>query len=93
MTEAATIALTDFHNRPGEVIDRSQAGPVRLTKRNRPFAFVVSADWFERAERALEELHGRRRVLDAQSLDPADRAFIMANGPDDEEVRTDAWRS
>lgn len=93
MADPATIALTDFHNRPGEAIDRSQAGPVTLTKRNRPYAVVVSADWFGRAERAMAELHGHRRVLDAGSLADADRDFIMAHGPTHDEVETGTWRT
>lgn len=93
MTENATVALTDFHSRPGEVIDRSQAGPITLTKRNRPYAVVVSADWFGRAERAMDELHGRRRVLDAGDLHDADRDFIMAHGPTNEELGTGTWRT
>lgn len=91
MTKPATIALTDFHARPGEAIDRSQAGPVRLTKRNRAYAVVVSADWFERAERAMEALHGHRRVLDSRSLTDDDHAFVLANGPSGEAIATDTW--
>ena len=93
MADAARVALTEFHNRPGEIIDRSQAGPVTLTKRNRPYAVVVSAEWFGRAARAMEELHGHRRVLDAGNLADADRDFIMAHGPTDDEVESGTWRS
>lgn len=93
MGDTATIALTDFHNRPGEAIDRSQAGPVTLTKHKRPYAVVVSADWFGRAKQAMAELHGQRRILDADSLADADRDFIMKHGPTNGEVETDTWRS
>jgi prevent-host-death family protein len=77
---SARVALTDFHAKPGEIIDRSQAGPVTLTKRNRAYAVVVSADWFERAEEALRAHHGNRRVLVSDDLSAADRDFILANG-------------
>ena len=93
MAGPVSIALTDFHARPGEAIDRSQAGPVRLTKRNRAYAVVVSAEWFDGAGRARAGHHRRRRVLDAHALGDDDRAFIMANGPTDEEARADTWRS
>lgn len=93
MGEVVTVPLTEFHNRPGEVLDRSQAGPITLTKRNRPYAVVVSADWFGRAEKALDALRGHRRVVDAHDLSDADREFLIAHGPTADEVETNTWRT
>lgn len=89
----SSVALTEFHAKPGEVIDRSQAGPITLTKRNRAYAVVVSADWFDRAEQAMAARHGNRRVVAAENLSDEDRDFILEHGPTDEEVRTGEWRS
>lgn len=90
---ADEVTLTKFHASPGAMVDRSQRAPVKLTKHNRTYAVVVSADWFEKAEQALAALHGNRRVLDAHDLSPEDRDFLMANGPAPDEIEADAWRS
>ena len=50
-----TVNLTDFHKTPGVYVDKSQLAPVILTKRNRRFAAVVSADYLDRAEVARSD--------------------------------------
>jgi prevent-host-death family protein len=90
---ADTVSLTAFHARPGEAVDRSQQRPVKLTKRNRTYAVVVSADWFERAADALDAVHGRRRAIRATEMTEDDWTFLETNGPTRDEVEADAWRT
>lgn len=88
-----SVALTAFHAKPGETIDQSQSAPVKLTKHNRTYAVVVSADWFARAEAAIDVAHGNRRLLDAHDLSDGDRDFIMRSGPSAEEIKANEWQA
>lgn len=88
---ATAVSLTDFHNKPGAFIDSSQRHPVVLTKRNRPYAYLVSADFFERAAEAMNALHGNRRVLTADEIDTETDQFLTEFGPTATEVAGQTW--
>jgi|APMI01.1.fsa_nt_gi prevent-host-death family protein len=88
---ATFVSLTDFHHKPGAFIDSSQLQPVALTKRNRPYAYVVSAAFFEQAAEALAALHGHRQVVTADELDPETDRFLSEFGPSSDEIASDAW--
>jgi antitoxin Phd len=53
-----TYTAAEARNRFGEVLDKSQRGPVQVTRRGRPVAFIVSADdmaaWQSLAQRRAE---------------------------------------
>jgi len=82
----ASVALTDFHNHPGTVVDQSQQGPVVLTKNRRRYAAVVSIDYLERAAAALEAMHANRRVITSETMTDDDAARIEASLPSDAEI-------
>lgn len=82
----ASVALTDFHNHPGTVVDQSQQGPVVLTKNRRRYAAVVSIDYLDRAAAALAALHANRRVFTTESMTDDDAARIEASIPSDAEI-------
>ncbi|WP_242121186.1 type II toxin-antitoxin system prevent-host-death family antitoxin [Sphingomonas lacusdianchii] len=82
----ASVALTDFHNHPGTVIDQSQQAPVVLTKNKRRYAAVVSIDYLERATAALEALHANRRVLTSETMTDDDAARLETSLPSEAEL-------
>ena len=82
----ASVALTDFHNHPGTVVDQSQHGPVVLTKNRRRYAAVVSIDYLDRAAAALEALHANRRVFTSETMTDDDAARIEASLPSEAEI-------
>lgn len=51
-----TMTAADFRARIGEAMDASQREPVTLTHRGRPRAVLVSAELYERAMAALEDV-------------------------------------
>lgn len=79
--EPVEVSLTEFHHQPGGFIDSSQQRPVVLTKRKRPYAYLVSPDYFARAEEAIKALHGNRRVLAVGELSAEDDNFLTRFGP------------
>lgn len=82
----ASVALTEFHNNPGIIIDQSQRAPVVLTKNKRRYAAVVSIDYLERAEAALAAVHANRRVITSETMTDADTARLEASLPSDAEI-------
>lgn len=88
---ATSVSLTDFHHKPGAFIDSSQLQPVALTKRNRPYAYVVSAAFYQQAAEAMAALHGHRQVIAADELDPQTDRFLSEFGPSAEEIASDTW--
>lgn len=82
----ASVALTDFHNHPGAVIDQSQQAPVVLTKNKRRYAAVVSIDYLERAAAALEAVHANRRVFTSETMTDDDASRLEASFASDDEV-------
>lgn len=91
--EPVEVTLTDFHHQPGGFIDSSRQRPVALTKRKRPYAYVVSPDYFALAEQAIKALHGNRQVLAAEELSSDDDSFLTRFGPSDQEVNSGKWRA
>lgn len=86
-----TVNLTDFHKTPGVYVDKSQLAPVILTKRNRRFAAVVSADYLDRAEAALRAIHGNRRVYTEGTFPDDFAARLEASLPTEAELADDRW--
>ena len=87
------VSLTDFHHQPGVFIDSSHQRPVVLTKRKRPYAYVVSPGYFALAEEAIKAMHGNRRVISADELSPEDDEFLEKFGPSADEVAADRWQA
>lgn len=86
-----TVDLTDFHTSPAVHVDRSQAGPVVLTRHGHPVAAVVSARWFDRAKAALAVVHGNRRVYGEGTFPNDFAARLDASLPDDAALAADRW--
>ncbi len=82
----ASVALTDFHNHPGTVVDQSQQAPIVLTKNKRRYAAVVSIDYLERATAALAAQHANRRVLTSETMTDDDAARLEASFASEVEV-------
>jgi prevent-host-death family protein len=82
----ASVAVTDFYNHPGTVVDQSQQGPVVLTKNRRRYAAVVSIDFLDRAATALAALHANRRVFTTESMTDDEAARIEASISSDAEI-------
>ena len=72
-------------------VDKSQLAPVILTKRNRRFAAVVSADYLDRAEAALRAIHGNRRVYTEGTFPDDFAARLEASLPTEAELADDRW--
>ncbi len=86
-----TVNLTDFHKTPGVYVDKSPPAPVILTKRNRRFAAVVSADYLDRAEAALRAIHGNRRVYTEGTFPDDFAARLEASLQTEAELADDRW--
>ncbi len=82
----ASVTLTDFHNRPGAIVDQSQQAPVVLTKHNRRYAAVVSIDYLDRAAAAIAALHANRRVITSETMTDDDAARLEASLPSEAEA-------
>ena len=82
----AKVALTDFHNHPGTVIDQSQQAPVVLTKNRRNYAAVVSIDYLDRAAAALATLHANRRVITSETMTDDEASRLEASIPSEAEI-------
>lgn len=91
--EPVEVSLTDFHHQPGAFIDSSYQRPVALTKRKRPYAYLVSPDYFALAEEAIKALHGNRRVIAASELSDEDDEFLAKFGPSVDEMAADQWQA
>ena len=87
------VSLTDFHHQPGVFIDSSHQRPVVLTKRKRPYAYVVSPGYFALAEEAIKAMHGNRQVIAAGELSVEDDEFLAKFGPSADEVAADRWQA
>jgi len=59
-----TVSASSARNRFGELIDMAQAGPVRVQRRGRDVAVVLSPDEFRR----LLEIAGGRRQIEVRKL-------------------------
>jgi hypothetical protein len=81
-----SVALTDFHDHPGTIVDQSQQALVVLTKHKRRYAAVVSIDFLERANAALEAQHANRRVLTRETITDIDAARLEASFASEAEV-------
>ena len=90
-TDPVEVSLTDFHHQPGAFIDSSHQRPVVLTKRKRPYAYVVSPGYFALAEEAIKAMHGNRRVVASGELSSEDDEFLTKFGPSADEVAADRW--
>lgn len=60
-----TVAAKEAKQRFGQLLDNAQREPVRIERRGRLVAVVVSAAEFERLE-LLDDAHWARRAIEAQ---------------------------
>jgi antitoxin Phd len=76
-----TYTAAEARNRFGEVLDKSQRGPVQVTRRSGPVAFIVSANdmaaWQSLAQRRAEAVawYENWRVQTAARLSPEAQAL------------------
>ena len=54
------VTVTDLQRRAAEVIESLNEGPVIVSQRGRPAAVLLTAQAFERIERALEESEAKQ---------------------------------
>jgi len=71
-----TMTATDFRSRIGEAMDTAQREPVTVTHRGRPRAVLVSAEFYERAMTAVEDIEDLAAV--AASRDDTEPTVTLA---------------
>jgi PHD/YefM family antitoxin component YafN of YafNO toxin-antitoxin module len=92
ITDTAEVTMETFIEDPNLFLGAVVAKPLALTKNGQPFAYVVSADYYEKAKEAVDALHGHRRVLTRSSVNDKDLATIEGFRPSDAEVASGQWR-